>query len=596
MRLLPTVLIILLAVFGVALGLSVMWGGSSGGRSAPVADVAGGVVPTDGSPGSDGKGQGVAVGRRAQMPAFLGDKPQGHIYTGALGEPSDVNPFTTHDPIGQRLVLSFTHDSLLDRDPATGRLRSALASAYEVGADGLSCTFTLRDGVQFSDGQLMTMADVLFGWQLAEAGHLELGFVSSCYRRISAAEALDDRHLRVRFGDRHFAAVGTVGLGWIVAQKQFFVDRVRERLDPGEAMPEVASARFAALLGQVDQQCGPGTGPFELQNDPGGVSNWQRRQSMELTRNAFAWRRALRPGTWNFGGMRILFRDQAGARNALLRGEVDWYSGAQLDQLLANRAELSDRYQKLVYDYPELGCYRIVWNTELKPFDDPRVRRAMSMLVNRQEVLEVFAGAARVATAHAKIGSPAYPDVQPLSFDPKAARRLLREAGFDPAQGKPLRMTLLTYNGSEPARRVLELFASSAKQAGIDLEVHARESAAFVAEKKYRAWHGYMALQYFDTWGDPHRFLHSEGRDNDGRWQHRDADRLIEAAQIELDDGKRSALWRELHELAHLEQPATLVVHPLASMLLNRSIEDCAPGPLGLRPYRAWVAPELQRR
>lgn len=565
MRLLPILLLVLLAVFGVGLGLTVMWNSTAG-------------TGTSGS----------------SMPEFLGGKPQGHVYAGAVqGEPSDVNPFTTYDQLGQRLVLAYTHDSLLDRDPATAELRPALASEYEVSADGSSCTFTLREGVLFSDGAAMTMADVLFGWELAKAGHLPLGFVGQAFQRVAKVDSLDNRRFRVHFKDRQFSSLAAVGLGWVVAKKDYFLARVQASLEAGESMPAVDSKPFATLLDQINEQCGPGTGPYSLQNEPGGESHWRRRQEMLLTRNEHCWRRSERPGTWNFEGMRLLFRDP---QNALLRGEVDWFFGGPLDQLLAQHDNVAASYEKHVYDYPELGCYRILWNCNKPPFDDARVRRAMSMLVNRGEVEKVFGGSARPATAHAKLGSRAYPDSKPWSFDPKAARKLLREAGFDPEAGKPLRMVLLTYAGSEPARRIVELFAGAAKTAGVEVETRIKDSAGVVADKKLDNWHGLLQLQYFESWGDPHRFLHSEGLENDGKWSHPDADRLADQARLEFDPERRQDLWRELHELAHQEQPATLIVHPLAAMLFNKHVEDCSPGPLGMKPNDAWVAPQHQRK
>lgn len=567
MRLLPILLVVLLAMFSIGLGLTVMWNSSSG-----------------------------TVSAGASMPAFLGGKPQGHVYCCAAGEPSDVNPFTTYDPLGKRLVLAYTHDTLLDRDPKTAELRPALAEQFEVAADGLTCTFTMREAVVFADGTPVTMADVLFGWELAKAGHLQLGAIGQCFQRVAKVDSLDERRFRVHFKDRQFAGLAAVGLGWIVANKAFFVGRVQRALDGREAMPAVDSERFATLLGQIKQECGPGTGPYSLYNDPDGESNWRHRQELLLTRNERSWRRTLRPGTWNFEGMRILFRDPAGAQNALLRGEIDWFYGAQIDQLLAAQPKLASNYRKFVFDFPTLGCYRIIWNCNKKPFDDVRVRQAMGMLVNGAEVEKVFAGSARPAMAHAKFGSRAYPNLKAIAFDPQGARKLLREAGFDPENDKPLRMTLLTYQGSEPVRRMGELFAGAAKQAGIELKVNVRESSGVVAEKKLNQWHGLLQLQYFEAWGDPHRFLHSDGLENEGKWSHPDADRLATAARLEFDAERRADLWCELHELAHREQPATLIVHPLASMLFNKNIEDCTPGPLGLKPNHAWVAPENQRK
>src|SRR5262245_21135198 len=167
---------------------------------------------------------GLALGLRVMLRAPTGGAGlEGHVYTGLAEEPSNVNPFTTTDAVARRLVLPYTHDCLLDSDPVTGALRPALAT-FEVAQDGTACTFTLRQGVRFSDGAPLTMADVLFGWELAKAGHLTFGTAGDAFARLDAVDVLDDRRFRVHFRAVHYAATQAVGESWIVAQRKFFVD------------------------------------------------------------------------------------------------------------------------------------------------------------------------------------------------------------------------------------------------------------------------------------------------------------------------------------------------------------------------------------
>ena len=530
------------------------------------------------------------------MSQLVGGKPQGHVYTGAVEEPSDVNPFTASGAVAQSLVLGVTHDGLLDRDPSSGELRNALAVRHEVAADGLSCTFDLRDDLQFSDGSPVTMRDVTFAWELASAGHLPMGFVGGAFARVDRVEVVGERRMRVHFRERYFANAAVVGESWLVASRQFFEARAARGLATGEAMPTVDSARFAQLLDQVDFECGPGTGPYALYNEDLGVSNWHRLQDLLMVRNELSWRRQVRPGTWNFGSIRLLFRDQAGARNALLRGEVDWYSGSDLDALLAAHELLAEQCDKHVYDYPQLGVYRLVWNCRRPPCDDVRVRRALSMLVPRQDIVAMMGGDTRAAAAHAKPGSDAYPDLSPAAYDPAAARRQLRAAGWDADAGRPLRMTLLALKGSESLRRIAELLHDALRTAGVVVEVRELELAGFLAQQNRGDWDGALVLQWFDSTGDPHRFLHSEGRSNPGGWRNEQADALALAARLELDPAVRNRLWQQLHVLADAEQPAALIVHPVATVLLRKYLRDYQPGAFGLRPESAWVAPEDQRR
>ncbi|MCA8951304.1 MAG: hypothetical protein KDE27_17485, partial [Planctomycetes bacterium] len=172
--------------------------------------------------------------------------PQGHVYAGVTEEPDDVNPFTSHSEVARRFVLGLTHEGLVDTDPASGELRGAAADSWRLAADGMSATFHLRDGLVFSDGTAVTMADVLFGWQLAHADHLPLGFVGDAFGRVADARAADERTLELTFRERYYATVRAVGEYWLVAQRQFFVDRVAalaKRL--GVEVPPVESVEFA---------------------------------------------------------------------------------------------------------------------------------------------------------------------------------------------------------------------------------------------------------------------------------------------------------------------------------------------------------------
>lgn len=154
---------------------------------------------------------------------------------------------------------------------------------------------------------------------------------------------------------------------------------------------------------------------------------------------------------------------------------------------------------------------------------------------------------------------------------------------------------MLALQGTEALRRVTELFVGAAKQAGVLVEVHSRELAGFVAEQKRGEWHGSLVLQWFDASGDPYRFLHSAGRSNPGAWSNPKADDLASAARLELDPAARKAIWKQLHSLAHAEQPAALIVHPMATVLLGKHLRDYVPGAYGLRPEWAWV-PAASRR
>ncbi|MFM1870738.1 MAG: hypothetical protein RL398_160 [Planctomycetota bacterium] len=514
--------------------------------------------------------------------------PQGHVYAGIVEEPDDINPFTAAGAVAKRFVLAFTHDALLDLDPATGELRPALARAFRLDDDGMGCTFELREGVTFADGTPLTMADVLFGYELHRAGKLPMGAMADAFARVASAEATDAGHLHVRFTDAHYAAVRVVGENWLVASKQHFVAAVASRagrsLDP-------ASAEFAAQLAAIKDDCGPGSGPYRF-----AAENWQRRTQLQLVRNDRSWRRAAQPGTWNLDGVRLLFRSGPAGLAAMLQREVDWQMVADPDAELQARPELQEHWRVLAYDHPGLGVFRAVFQCRRGPCADVAVRRAVARLFDREALAKRFAGMGGIAEAFAKPGSPAYPKHVAEPFDLAAARAALRDLGFDPAAGRPLRLTLVAPQGSPVIDAALAGFQQAARDAGIELTVRQLDFRGYVAERARGEWDLELALQSFRPWGDPYDFVHSQGADNAGGFADPECDRLAAAARTTQDRGQREALWRQLHERVAEQKAAVFLLHPLARLLLNRDLQGAEPGPLGLSPERMWVEKGRQRR
>jgi len=451
---------------------------------------------------------------------------------------------------------------------------------------------TVRDyePSRVKDDAALSDADVMLPFELHRAGHLALGSVGDAMQHVRSAEVVDGT-LRVRFAGDHFDAATVVGEGWLVPSRAWLVARVRAQLDAGEPLPPVASQRFAELAGRLQRETGPGTGPYTMYAE--GRSQWRARQQVTLVRNERSWRREARPGSWNFAAMRVLFRDQNAARNALLRGELDWYSGQDLDALQASHDLLARDYVRHRYDYPQLGVYRIVWNVRQAPFDRPAVRRALDALVDR-EALRVRFPDLVPARAHTKPYAASCQSLPDPSFDPADARARLRQCGFDPNGGEPLRLRLLALTGTEVLEAITDTFRSAARTAGVELQVRELALAPFLAEMRRGGWHGLLVLESFLASGDPHRFLHSQGTNNHGGFADARLDQLLADARREVLADRRDALWQQAHLRAHELAPATLIAHPLATVLLHRRVQGCEPGRFGIRPEWGWVAPEQQ--
>lgn len=540
-----------------------------------------------------------AVG--AQQSSTDASAPQrGHVYTGVAEEPDSLNPFMTTSAVARRYVLAFTHDTLLDADPTTFATRPALAESFEVAADGMSMVVRIRDGVTFSDGAPLTIDDVLWTWECAKGHGVVLGSLADGMRRVKSATRMDGdaRSLRVEFDQPHFAAARTVGESWVVGQKAWMQRAIADAAArDGNKVPSPQDEQFGAMLARVTQSPGPGTGPYRLLGADADVPGWRRGVDLTIVRNESSWRRAA-PGAWNFEAIRLRFLlDPAARHAALVRRELDWFSGPDLAATLRADEGLAKAYTRLVYDTPSLGAYVVQWNVRNGALADARVRRALAMLFDRDGVAgRIFGDTAKPAAAFCKPGSVDMPEgLAPPPFDVASARSQLRDAGFD---GVATRMSLRLLVPVEAPwfRRMGELFASACAEAGVDVQLDALAFRELVQRRDAGDFDGAMLLVSMPSFGDIYELFHSKGARNAGGFADAEVDALLEQQRQQRDPAARSATLRRVHlRLAEL-QPCALLVHPLAEVLVDARLQGVKPGPLGLWPEQMWMPAGGQRR
>ena len=180
----------------------------------------------------------------------------------------------------------------------------------------------------------------------------------------------------------------------------------------------------------------------------------------------------------------------------------------------------------------------------------------------------------------------------PLTYDPKEARRLLAGAGFGPDH--PLEIELLAPNVSR-YRRMLDSAMNSFAPTGIRLTTRQMEWGALMKRRADGEFDGIMMMWYHDALGiDPHEFFHSnpsgaEAGHNYMRYQNPDVDHLLVKARETLDTAKRNDLYHQLNHRLHDDQPITLLVHETNTLLLHKRFRGVKVGKTGVSPERWWV-------
>jgi ABC-type transport system substrate-binding protein len=371
-----------------------------------------------------------------------------------------------------------------------------LAERWDVADDFTSYVFFLRRGVRFHDGRELTSRDV---------AHTFNSLVAGGYGKSGNFHALE----RVEPLDAH--AVRFVCRG---PNPGLLVDLVAVGVVPEGAGPETAREPV-------------GTGPFRVAGAYAGEG--------DLRLDAFVDHFKGRPGV---DGIDLRVIRDAPARVAALRaGEVDLAINAGLSSDAL--AGLGDDTR--IVTAPGGGVQFVVLNAERPPLGDPRVRRALSLAVDRDEIVATYLGGrARVAAGPLPPGHWAAAPIEPPAHHPDLAGRLIDEAG---ARGT--RLELMALPGATD-QAVAAILAESWRRIGVETTVVPVEAAVFFERLTYgefgAALHRFTGGNQFTTIfkGAFHsRAIHRRGTVggelNYGRFADPEIDALIDRADLERD-------------------------------------------------------------
>ncbi|MBM4019237.1 MAG: hypothetical protein FJ288_13090 [Planctomycetes bacterium] len=506
-----------------------------------------------------------------QPPTFTPDQMGGTLRGNFTAEPRTLNPLTSKD-----IYATYVHDrvleSLIERDFDTLQWKPMLADRWEVSPDGLIITFHLDARARFSDGKPVTADDVVFTYQAIVNPQIDCRDLASYFEYCDRCEKADDRTVRFVWKKPYFKSLEFSGI--MVLPKHLYAFK-----DP-KAFNDITDKLV-------------GTGPYKL-------GEWKTGEHLVLERNENYWREPVAIDRTVF---RFILEEQASVQ-AFLAGDLDdlplspeWWVK------LRSRPETLEKYQWFRYSTPFNGYGYIGWNNARPPFDDARVRRAMTHLVWREQLLKFMRYDIGAITS-----GPFWPggkqydaSVAPLPFDRQAARRLLAEAGWQDRDGdgwlenlKGRRFTFeLAYPaGNQETRDFVRILREEFRRMGIDMSERAYTWAVFTTKLDNR---DFDAVRL--GWGgggvenDPYQIWHSSQIAGQGSnfifFRSPEADRLIELARQTLDDEKRNELFHRFHRLVHQEQPYTFLWAPESLRAMSARVMGARVHRLGM-DWREW--------
>lgn len=492
-----------------------------------------------------------------------------------------LNP-VRHTTESEKLVLGMLFDPLVTYDRELN-IVPKLALSWEVSPDGRLFTFKLDPAATWSDGQPVRSSDVVFTLRKIidpQSGSVQLGPLFEGLD-LANTKAIDPTTVQVAFTE---ARAGILGV--------FNIPIVPEHVYGKGDFTKDFDTRVV------------GNGPYRFASrEPGKQIIVERRQDYGADFKPYI--------------DKIVFRvveDDSVAWNALKLGEIDesrinsdtWKLEKDTPQV--QKAIDIHRFYSLSYNF-------IPWNTKDPLLRDKRVRRALSMALDRRAIItNLYFGTARIMTGPFTPDQFAYdPSVPPVEFDIEGSRRLLNEAGWSDSNGdgvldrngKPLEIELLLSAGNKAGADLAPIYQDALKKVGVTLKVAKTDAPTFfqrILEGKYQG-----AYLGWNVEPDPdiYSLFHSTQTPPNGQnvvfYSNPEVDRLLEATRKELDPQKRLEIFHELHRILADEQPYTWTVQVSVKWGVNRRVKNVNeskglglffwdPGP------REWWIPASQRR
>ncbi|ADG91955.1 extracellular solute-binding protein family 5 [Arcobacter nitrofigilis DSM 7299] len=277
----------------------------------------------------------------------------------------------------------------------------------------------------------------------------------------------------------------------------------------------------------------------------------------------------------------------------LKQGKLDLggLSPLQIDRQIDK--EFEKHYQiieKPAFSYDYLG-----FNLKKKKFQDIRVRRALSLAINREEIIDIlFFGHGKVCNGPFLPGTFAYDDtIKPIKQNIKEAKRLLKLAGYD--ENHPLSFEVITNTGNDIRINATQIIQYQLAKIGVKMKIRVMEWQAFlntvVHPKNFEAivlgWNLALMPDAYPLW-------HSESMKKGGfnlvSYSNKEVDELIVKGATTIDKKKLSKIYKKIFRIIAHDTPYLFLYIPNSITVVSKKIKNIEPSFIGItHNQKDWI-------
>lgn len=522
---------------------------------------AGSTATTGGTPAA-------GAGRTIQGGNFVlpTNNPKGGTITGAaVADMKSFHPYQTTDlPSSNAQAMIYGSGGLTTYDPDSLQIVGLAAQKIEISADQKTVTFTLRDGLKWSDGSDLTTADYVWTFEQASKPDNKYPYIEN-FEPIVSYTAKDPKTIVVVLKEARTTAV--------------------EDADAVSPLPKAVWSKYA----WGDPVANPEINKPTMSCSFWKLKEWSKDQSATYTFNDKCWRG--RPNADSYV-LRIFGNEQT-AYQALKSNEIDAFTPPTANEKEAEG--LSNLTVHKWYNVPGQWSY-LGYNFRRPALKDPLVRRAINYAVDRQGIIDgvVFGLGKPIYSAFTQ-DDPIYnPNVEKYEFDPKKSADLFKQAGYTlqnkklVKDGQPLKFKLLFGPGTNKVREgIATVVQQQLADLGADVEVVPLEFQAFLdAIKKepydydlyVSGWSATINPYYsYQIWSEK-----SIPALNAGAYINKEVDQLFASSVTEFDDAKRKTIFMKIQEIIANDAPYAFIYNNQSYTAVNKRIG-------GVKPTRRGV-------
>lgn len=496
---------------------------------------------------------------------------EGFTFTACVGsEPDTIDP-ALNSAVDGAILCIHAFEGLMTQDKDGVTIVPAQAESYTVSEDQLVYTFTLREGLKWSDGSALTANDFVYSWNRAIAPETAADY-SYMFESI---DGYDEGKLNVVAQDDRTLVVTLKAVTPYFLELCAFPTFFPVQQAAVEANPDAWATDPATYVGN---------GPYKL-------VEWVHDSYMLYEKNENYWDvDSLGPDALQF----VLMSDPGSQLAAYETGELLMIDDIPTDEIAALSAN-SDFYKE-----GQLGTYYVSYNTQNEYLSNPLVRKALTLAIDREYICEEIGQAGQVpAGAFAAMGlsdadvTKEFREVGGDYYDPydyegnlELAKQALAEAGYPNGEGLPVFEYLYNEGGQHDV--IGQALQSMWAEIGVNVELVSQEWATFLNTRK-NGEYDIARNGWLGDYNDPISFLDmwiTGGGNNDAQWSNTDYDALISQVKASSDQAERMQLMHEAEDIIFDEWMLGPIFYYVDLYMVKDSVDGVYSSPLGYKFFK----------